>query len=126
MKRVLVGGVFDRFHEGHRHFLSAAKNLGDELIVVVTNDKNAGHKGKIQGQDERAEAVRESRLANLVVIGDEKNFMKVVNDFRPEIIALGYDQKLPVPAEGLGAEVIKIESKIEGISSSKIRGGKWA
>ncbi|RLF88059.1 FAD synthase, partial [Thermococci archaeon] len=37
--RVVVGGVFDILHVGHIHFLKMAKELGDELIVIVAHDE---------------------------------------------------------------------------------------
>lgn len=33
-----MGGSFDHFHEGHRHFLSQAAALADQLVIGVTND----------------------------------------------------------------------------------------
>jgi cytidyltransferase-like protein len=36
--RVVATGVFDIIHAGHAHFLNAAKEHGDELVVIVAND----------------------------------------------------------------------------------------
>ena len=36
--RVVATGVFDIIHAGHAHFLNAAKQHGDELVVIVAND----------------------------------------------------------------------------------------
>ena len=38
MTRVMASGVFDILHTGHVHYLSEAKKLGDELVVVVATD----------------------------------------------------------------------------------------
>lgn len=37
-KRVVATGVFDLLHPGHIHFLRAARELGDELVVIIAND----------------------------------------------------------------------------------------
>ncbi len=125
MTRVLVGGVFDLFHKGHEHFLREAKKLGDELIVVITTDKHAKKKGIHENQKTRARKVRESGIPDKVIIGYEgKNYMRIVKEVKPDIIALGYDQKLPVPkreVEKFGIKVVRIESKVEGISSTILR-----
>ena len=36
--KVVATGVFDIIHSGHAHFLNAAKEHGDELVVIVAND----------------------------------------------------------------------------------------
>ena len=37
-KKVLTFGSFDLIHPGHHYFLNKAKELGDELIVVLSRD----------------------------------------------------------------------------------------
>ena len=37
MVKVMATGVFDILHLGHLYFLQEAKKLGEELIVVATN-----------------------------------------------------------------------------------------
>ena len=41
MVRVMATGVFDLLHPGHVYFLEEAKQLGDELVVVVARDQTA-------------------------------------------------------------------------------------
>lgn len=53
MKRVIVSGYFNPLHGGHLDMIEAAKKLGDYLIVVVNNDKQAVlKKGKIILEEE--------------------------------------------------------------------------
>ena len=41
MKTIIASGYFDPIHAGHVEYLKTAKNLGDKLIVIVNNDKQA-------------------------------------------------------------------------------------
>lgn len=48
MKRVVVSGFFNPLHGGHLDMIEGAANLGDNLIVIVNNDKQQLlKKGKI-------------------------------------------------------------------------------
>lgn len=48
MKRVIVSGFFNPLHGGHLDMIEAAAKLGDNLIVIVNNDKQQLlKKGKI-------------------------------------------------------------------------------
>ena len=48
MKIVIVSGYFNPLHGGHLDMIESAAGLGDELIVIVNNDKQQVlKKGKI-------------------------------------------------------------------------------
>ncbi len=48
MKIVIVSGYFNPLHGGHLDMIEAAREMGDELIVIVNNDKQQIlKKGKI-------------------------------------------------------------------------------
>lgn len=95
-KRVLAAGVFDGLHAGHRYFLDEARSYGDTLAVIVTSDPVARAEGK-QPQfsaRERARLVTGLALANRVVVGrSDGDIVKTVLRERPDVIALGYDQR---------------------------------
>ncbi len=96
LKVVLAGGVFDIIHPGHIYTLNAAKNLGDVLVVVVATDNTAVKMKKRQplhSQEQRQELVNSLSTVDLCLIGQEDDIFKTVNNVRPQIIALGYDQK---------------------------------
>ena len=41
MKTVAVSGYFDPLHVGHVEYFKLAKKLGDRLVVILNNDKQA-------------------------------------------------------------------------------------
>lgn len=99
--RVLVFGTFDCLHSGHLNFLRQAKKLGDELHVVIARDKNVKNiKQALPTNHElrRLQAVRETNLPTTAMLGqlDFDHRFRVLGKIRPDIIALGYDQKLAV------------------------------
>ena len=128
-KRVLCCGTFDYLHPGHISFLEQAKILGTKLYVVVGRDENVH---RIKGHyPEQSEQERLENLAKLeqVYSGGVSNFLKVVADIQPHIIALGYDQKAP---PGLGeafpeCEIIVLQPHFpEKFKSSLYRRNKSA
>ena len=98
-KRVLCCGTFDHLHPGHISFLRQAARLGDELIVVVARDENVKRiKGRYPDQDEeeRRQRLQELDIAAQVRLGyPGRNFLRIVEEIGPDIIALGYDQAAP-------------------------------
>ena len=93
---MLVFGVFDCLHDGHRHFLREARKLGNCLTVVVAEDssaKNLKNRLPKQNASERQVIILTEGLADEVVIGDKiKGSWEVLKKHRPRIIAFGYDQ----------------------------------
>ncbi|WP_337861096.1 adenylyltransferase/cytidyltransferase family protein [Ferroplasma sp.] len=96
MIKVMASGVFDILHLGHVHYLNESKSFGDYLVVVVASDYTAKKHGKalIFNEVERAALVSELKMVNEVMIGHSNdNIFQTVNEIKPDIITLGYDQK---------------------------------
>ena len=93
---MLVFGTFDGLHDGHRFFLRKAKKLGERLIVIVAQDsivKKLKGRAPRESLQERLAGLRGSGLADEAVAGDETlGEWSAVKKYRPETIALGYDQ----------------------------------
>ncbi|MBN1494532.1 adenylyltransferase/cytidyltransferase family protein [Candidatus Peregrinibacteria bacterium] len=119
-KTVMVFGTFDVFHLGHEYFLKQAKKLGDELIVVIARDKTVKKvKGEYPKKTEknRMEDVKNSRIPDKVILGNLDDKYKIIKKFKPNIIALGYDQfvftyKLNkmIIDEKMDTEIIRLEA----------------
>lgn len=96
MKKVIVFGTFDLFHEGHKHLLRQAKEHGDYLIVIVARDRTVLETKKIlpiHNEEIRVRVVRDANLADYVRLGNRGHKHHVLREEKPDIIALGYDQK---------------------------------
>jgi FAD synthetase len=101
--RVLVFGTFDEFHPGHEFVLrEATKRAGSdgrgELHVVVARDANVERIKKrrpVQSETDRARAIERAFPGTRVVLGDPEDFLAPVRAIQPDLILLGYDQKLP-------------------------------
>ncbi|MGO9378006.1 MAG: adenylyltransferase/cytidyltransferase family protein [Dissulfurispiraceae bacterium] len=97
-KRVVCAGTFDYLHQGHTDFLSQAKELGDELIVIVARDETVSRiKGFLPKHNEalRAQSVRDTGIPDVVVLGNmENDLFRILDELKPDIIALGYDQRV--------------------------------
>ena len=96
MKKVIAFGSFDILHEGHKHYLKEAKGFGNYLIVIVARDENiVKFKGRKPKNDEnyRLEQVKKLNFVNEAVLGHKEDILKVLEEFKPDIICLGYDQK---------------------------------
>ena len=73
MKKVITYGTFDLLHQGHLNLLRRAKELGDYLIVGVTNDNFDRDRGKLNVRNnvlERVEAVKATGYADKIIIED--------------------------------------------------------
>jgi FAD synthetase len=97
-KRVVCAGTFDYLHPGHLDFLEQAKALGDELVVIVARDETVKRiKGFLPTHDEnvRKQNIESVEIADRVVIGNPGTDMfQILDELRPDIVALGYDQRV--------------------------------
>ena len=93
MTRVLATGTFDLLHPGHLLYLERSKKLGDELVVIVARDVNVKHKPKpIVPEDQRLKMVQALKVVDQAILGDEKDIFRPIEQLRPDIITLGFDQ----------------------------------
>ena len=129
-KIVLAGGVFDIIHPGHIHTLTAAKALGDVLVVAIATDKTAQKMKKMQplhNQELRCELVSSLSMVDEAIVGHEEDIFETVKEVKPDIIALGYDQihQEKFISDGckrisLDVEIVRLQSPIPKLSSSEI------
>lgn len=114
---VLATGVFDILHPGHLYYLTEARKLGDRLVVVVARDETAMRlkRRPVVPEHLRLEMVQCLKPVDEAVLGDRDDFYRVVEAIRPDIIAIGHDQRHDpekIQAElgkrGLKARVVRL------------------
>lgn len=92
----MVFGTFDILHRGHIYFLKEAKKLGNKLVAVVARDENVTRlKGKspLYNYKHRINQIKKTHIADKIILGDLVDIFKCIKVEKPDIIALGYDQK---------------------------------
>ena len=105
---VFTNGCFDILHPGHTRYLSAARELGDYLVVAVNSDRSVrsikGAKRPILSESARAELIAALGSVGSVLIFDEDNPLNVILNIMPDILVKGGDWK---EEEIIGADEVK-------------------
>jgi cytidyltransferase-like protein len=127
VKVVMIGGAFEIIHPGHIHTIKEAKKLGDVLVVVVARDKTVTkNKGRSPVTEEnlRVELVSSIKNVDAAVLGGEGSIYDTLERVRPDIVALGYDQRhnegeIEREAEkrGLHVKVKRLNSPIPSVKT---------
>jgi FAD synthetase len=94
MVTIMATGTFDLIHMGHIYYLKEAKKLGDKLVTVVAKDSTV-RKMKhepVTPEDMRLGIIKELKMVDKAVLGHEDDMYTTVEEIKPDIIALGYDQ----------------------------------
>ena len=124
MIKVITYGTYDMLHYGHIRLLERAKKLGDYLIVGVTSSDYDKYRGKInveQSLSERIQAVRETGLADEIIV-EEYEGQKIddIISYGVDIFAIGSDWKGKFDYLSEYCKVVYLD-RTEGVSSSDIR-----
>jgi len=124
----MASGTFDLLHMGHIYYLKEAKKLGDILAVVVATDatvRKLKH-DPITPQDIRVNLIKELKAVDEAYLGHEDDMYTIVEEIKPDIIALGFDQihddatiKNELKKRKLNVKVVRLpkyqgESDLEG------------
>ena len=131
MARVMAVGVFDLLHAGHLHYVEQAKRLGDELVVVVAHDDTVRKQKHepITSHELRCRMVSGLKPVDTAMVGNPPTspIFDILDVVKPDIIALGYDQKHSVDAirEGLDGhghshiEVVRVEGLSDDLDGTR-------
>lgn len=132
MATVMAFGTFDIIHPGHIFFLTQSKDLGSKLVVVVAKDstiKQVKGRAPKYGEAQRVQHLKDLRIADEIRVGYEDDKYKVIEEVKPDIITLGYDQdsfsknlEEEMKKRGLHPSIVRMSAyKAEKYKSSKLR-----
>ena len=124
MTKVITYGTYDLLHYGHIKLLERAKALGDYLIVGVTADDFDRTRGKINVQQsliERVEAVRQTGLADKIIV-EEYEGQKIddIKRFGVDIFTVGSDWFGKFDYLNEFCKVVYLD-RTQGVSSTELR-----
>jgi rfaE bifunctional protein nucleotidyltransferase chain/domain/rfaE bifunctional protein kinase chain/domain len=92
---VATGGCFDLLHAGHARTLSAARKLGDCLVVCLNSDDSVrrlkGAERPIIGQDDRVDLLLALECVDAVAVFDEDTPVEIIRRLEPDIWVKGGD-----------------------------------
>lgn len=92
---VAAGGCFDLLHAGHVSLLSAARALGDCLVVCLNSDRSVrrqkGADRPYVGEADRAAVLLALECVDAVVAFDEDTPLALLDRLRPDVFAKGAD-----------------------------------
>ncbi len=95
---VLTNGCFDLLHAGHLQTFTAAKQLGDILVVGLNSDRSVsslkGPTRPLINQDQRALLVAALKPVDFVTIFDQQDACLLLETVQPHIYVKGGDYTL--------------------------------
>ena len=125
---VFTNGCFDLLHRGHVRYLDQAKTLGDVLIVAINNDASVrtlkGPDRPVMSHEERAELVASLGAVDYVIIFEEANPERLIQELEPDVLVKGGDWPVDQVVgrqivESRGGRVLTLPY-VEGASSSDL------
>ena len=125
---VFTNGVFDLLHVGHVRYLTAARDLGDALIVAINSDRSVrqlkGAARPLIGETERAEILGALRQVDYVTVFDDISPRALIAALLPDVLVKGGDYGLDeihgrAEVEASGGKVVSLPF-VPGASTSRI------
>jgi FAD synthetase len=101
--------------------LKEAKKLGDTLAVVVATDatvRRLKHE-PVNPEEIRLNLIKELKIVDKAYLGHEDDMYEIVEEIKPDIIALGFDQIHDENKIKSELKKRKINAKVERLSEFK-------
>jgi FAD synthetase len=98
MKIVLCTGTFDMLHAGHIAYLEQAARLGRVVVVVARDETVLEERGRrpVVAEADRLNMIQHIDIVDDARLGNVGDKLTVVEELKPDIICLGYDQRMNV------------------------------
>lgn len=98
-KMVFTNGCFDILHAGHVHYLEAAAELGDGLLVALNTDESVQRLEKSPARPLQSEMSRSHVMAALgfvtgVVLFNQDTPKEIIEYITPQILVKGADYSI--------------------------------
>jgi len=130
---VAVSGGFDPIHAGHIRLFKEAKNLGDELVVILNNDNWLKEKKGFVfiPQKERKEIIKSLKWVNRAILtghGFNPKHMSVSEELRklkPHIFANGGDRTKENIPELATCKTINCKMVFNVGKGGKVQSSSW-
>jgi rfaE bifunctional protein nucleotidyltransferase chain/domain len=125
---VFTNGCFDVLHVGHVRYLTAARALGDSLVVAINSDRTVrelkGAGRPVMREAERAEMLAALRVVDYVTVFDQVSPRALISDVLPDVLVKGGDYALDEihgreEVEAAGGRVVSLPF-VEGASTTSI------
>lgn len=118
---VVAQGTFDLIHPGHVHYLEESAALGDRLEVIVSRAANVDHKEPpILPASQRRDVVGAIGVVDRARVGHPSDIFVPIEEIRPDVITLGFDQhhdigaiEAALEARDIACEVVRIGPRPE-------------
>ena len=130
LKVVMMGGAFEIIHPGHIYALAEAKRLGNTLVVVVATDESVRRnkdRAPVTDQALRVGLVSSLRQVDLALPGNKGSIYEILLRIRPDIVALGYDQRhsaeeivREATKRGVPVRAARLGTNVPDLKTSKI------
>lgn len=127
-KVVFTNGCFDILHVGHVRYLTAARALGDCLIVGLNTDESVrrlkGPSRPINDENDRAEILSALSVVDYVVLFGEATAAALITGIKPDVYVKGGDYAIETLPEAkvvaeYGGKTVLIPM-VHGKSSSNV------
>ncbi len=126
---VMTNGCFDLLHAGHIYYLQAAKQLGDQLWLLINSDTSIrqlkGPNRPIESEAERAYCLAALGCIDRIIIFNTPRIINEIKQLRPNIYAKAGDYTIETLHQGeraaldaVGAQ-IKFLPFLKGFSTTK-------
>lgn len=94
-KVVFTNGCFDILHAGHVRYLTAARELGDRLVIGLNSDASVrrlkGPKRPVAPENDRAEVLSALGAVDAVTLFDDDTPERLIEMLLPDILVKGAD-----------------------------------
>lgn len=95
---VMCFGTFDIFHPGHEFYLSEAEKLADKMTIVIARDHRVSTgkwRDPVHDEIVRRDIIERAFPDVRVILWDESDIFAPLREYQPDLLAFGYDQRVP-------------------------------